>query len=441
MLSRFFGERIGGVRFFEELERAKADPAVNYPLLELMHACLASASRASTAPRPAAPRAAADPARSLRDAAPRAAKAIQELSPRWRGQSLAPRRRGCRCRSGPWRRGRRRCCCSALFFAAALLLGGAERRRRRTISALHPDERSRIAAPASSAPPPPPPPPQVSRAPAHPPALAPEIDGRQRRRGPRRPIVIRLCNLVLFAPGERDRARRVRADRQRIAAALEKEPGPIKVVGHTDSAPIHRPSASRRITSSPWRARKAVARLVKQGLIASPSASRSRARAPTTRLPRTKTPEGRAEEPARRNPRPRARSERRDVRTTGKVPRMNAIWPRIASAASGSASIAARRLSVGGPLIADRRRAPVRDHGCARRSSSSSWSRLAPRRRFKHPPPQGQRERSREGHRREAAEDDRTTRRPKEKMRDALATLQAAPERQAATSSTICPGT
>ena len=26
MLSRFFGERIGGVRFFEELDRAKADP-------------------------------------------------------------------------------------------------------------------------------------------------------------------------------------------------------------------------------------------------------------------------------------------------------------------------------------------------------------------------------------------------------------------------------
>lgn len=41
MLSRFFGERIGGVRFFEELERAKRDPGVNYDLLELMHVCLA----------------------------------------------------------------------------------------------------------------------------------------------------------------------------------------------------------------------------------------------------------------------------------------------------------------------------------------------------------------------------------------------------------------
>ena len=41
MLSRFFGERIGGVRFFEILEHTKVDPLINYPLLELQHACLA----------------------------------------------------------------------------------------------------------------------------------------------------------------------------------------------------------------------------------------------------------------------------------------------------------------------------------------------------------------------------------------------------------------
>jgi len=35
MLSRFFGERVGGVRFFEILDRLKTDPLVNYPVLEL----------------------------------------------------------------------------------------------------------------------------------------------------------------------------------------------------------------------------------------------------------------------------------------------------------------------------------------------------------------------------------------------------------------------
>ena len=41
MLSRFFGERIGGVRFFQELDRLKREPAVNYNVLELFHSCLA----------------------------------------------------------------------------------------------------------------------------------------------------------------------------------------------------------------------------------------------------------------------------------------------------------------------------------------------------------------------------------------------------------------
>ena len=41
MLSRFFGERVGGVRFFEILNHDKLDPLINYPLLELQHACLA----------------------------------------------------------------------------------------------------------------------------------------------------------------------------------------------------------------------------------------------------------------------------------------------------------------------------------------------------------------------------------------------------------------
>ncbi len=40
MLVRFFSERTGGVKFFQELDRAKQNPAVNLGLLELMHACL-----------------------------------------------------------------------------------------------------------------------------------------------------------------------------------------------------------------------------------------------------------------------------------------------------------------------------------------------------------------------------------------------------------------
>src|SRR5450432_3355796 len=40
MLVRFFSERTGGVRFFQELDKAKQSPAVNLGLLQLMHACM-----------------------------------------------------------------------------------------------------------------------------------------------------------------------------------------------------------------------------------------------------------------------------------------------------------------------------------------------------------------------------------------------------------------
>ena len=40
MLAQFFEVRTSGVGFFEELNKALANPAPHYNLLELMHACL-----------------------------------------------------------------------------------------------------------------------------------------------------------------------------------------------------------------------------------------------------------------------------------------------------------------------------------------------------------------------------------------------------------------
>lgn len=40
MLTQFFGQTVGGVEFFQHLDRAKQDPASNFGVLEVMHACL-----------------------------------------------------------------------------------------------------------------------------------------------------------------------------------------------------------------------------------------------------------------------------------------------------------------------------------------------------------------------------------------------------------------
>src|SRR5215831_1724907 len=90
MLSRFFGERIGGVRFFEILEHTKLDPLVNYPLLELQHACLALGFQGLYRASPGGQVTLGQIQRNLYEILRRVRpKVARDLSPRWQGQELA----------------------------------------------------------------------------------------------------------------------------------------------------------------------------------------------------------------------------------------------------------------------------------------------------------------------------------------------------------------
>src|SRR5215471_10047108 len=113
MLSRFFGERIGGVRFFDELTRLKQDPVVNYGVLELQHTCLAlgfhGIHRTSAGGVATLQQIQRDLYETLRRLRP---KIYRELSPRWRGQNLASQMSRVRV---PW--------WAATSFAGLLLFG------------------------------------------------------------------------------------------------------------------------------------------------------------------------------------------------------------------------------------------------------------------------------------------------------------------------------
>src|SRR5579872_172671 len=89
MLSRFFGERIGGVRFFDELTRLKQDPLLNYDVLELQHTCLSigfqGIHRTSAGGVAALQQIQRDLYETLRRVRP---KVYRELSPHWQGQKL-----------------------------------------------------------------------------------------------------------------------------------------------------------------------------------------------------------------------------------------------------------------------------------------------------------------------------------------------------------------
>ena len=269
MLSRFFGERVGGVRFFEILDHLKTDPLVNYPVLELQHACLAlgfqgmhRASANGVAGLQVIQRNLYETLRRVRP------KSDADLSPHWRGQQLANRRQ--RVRVPVW---------MVAAVIAALLMGGyftlrallsarAENAAEAAL-ALHPGDpielKRRVIAPPPP-PPPPPPPDRITQLQRIRNALAAErlacvMTADQTGSF----IIIRVCDLVLFEPGQATVLEDFKPVAIRVAATLDKEPGHIKIVGHTDTTPIRTVRFPSNFELSVERA-KAVAAVLKRGL-------------------------------------------------------------------------------------------------------------------------------------------------------------------------------
>jgi type VI secretion system protein ImpK len=260
MLSRFFGERIGGVRFFEELEKALKDPLVNYPLLELQHTCLALGFQGVHRSAPNGPASLQQIQRNLYETLRRIRpKVIHDLSPRWQGQSLASR--ASRLRVPLW------AVASivgalllALYITLLALLSGKSEAVAGTIAILHPSEKIEIARRVIA--PPPPPPPVATQLPRIRRELADECITVTQSANV---IVIRLCDLALFESGKAEVREAFKPAAARIAKLLDQETGFIKIVGHTDSEPIKSVRFPTNWHLSVERA-KAVGALLKKGL-------------------------------------------------------------------------------------------------------------------------------------------------------------------------------
>ena len=263
MLSRFFGERIGGVRFFEELDKALKDPLINYPLLELQHTCLALGFQGVQRSAPNGQASLQQIQRNLYETLRRVRpKVAHDLSPRWQGQKLASQLS--RFRVPLW------AIASivlallvGLYITLLTLLSGGSDAVASSAMTLHPSDRVEIARRVIAPPPPPPPPPPPS---AQLPRLKRELaDECITVTQTGSVIVIRLCDLALFESGKADVRSGFRPAAARIARLLEQEKGFIKVVGHTDSIPIKSVRFPSNHHLSVERA-KAVAELIKQGV-------------------------------------------------------------------------------------------------------------------------------------------------------------------------------
>ena len=192
MLSRFFGERVGGVRFFEILNHHKLDPLINYPVLELQHACLALGFQGMYRTNPTGIATLQQIQRDLYETLRRVRpKVMRDLSPHWQGQALAVN--ASRIRVPVW------VVASVaggllfgLFLTFRILLSGSAEAAADMTSTLHSLDPIQIKRVVPAPPPPPPPPP--------PPAAQPKIDLDPCSQviPSANAIVIRLCDQFLF---------------------------------------------------------------------------------------------------------------------------------------------------------------------------------------------------------------------------------------------------
>ena len=296
MLSRFFGERVGGVRFFEILDHLKADPLVNYPVLELQHACLAlgfqGMHRTSATGLAGLQVIQRNLYETLRRVRP---KSNTDLSPHWRGQALANRRQ--RVRVPVWMVA---AVVAALltggYFLLRELLSGRVENAAEAALALHPGdpiELKRVVIAPPPPPPPPPPPDRITQLQRIRNALAAEKTACAMTADQTTSfIVIRVCDLVLFAPGQATVLDAFKPIAARVAATLDKVPGHIKIVGHTDNTPIRTVRFPSNFELSVERA-KAVAAVLKLGL-ADSSRVDIEGKGPDAPIASNAAPEGRA---------------------------------------------------------------------------------------------------------------------------------------------------
>jgi type VI secretion system protein ImpK len=265
MLARFFKERAGSARFFKELERAKHNAALNLGLLEVMHACLSLGFEGVY--RASGDRNSLQAIRSdLYETIKRAQqKTTEDLSPHWRGQSI------------PLLSSRLQVPVWAIAAAAGAILLGSYLYLRNTLSGhaealalameqVHPSTQLDIVREAPVKPPPDPQPRASTQLQRIRSGLAKEILGGQLdAMQSATTIVIRIGNAVLFPPGGAKAKASFLPLAAKIAAALDREPGPIHVDGYTDSDPIRTVSFPSNFELSDARA-KSVAAMLKSKL-------------------------------------------------------------------------------------------------------------------------------------------------------------------------------
>jgi type VI secretion system protein ImpK len=282
MLFRFFGERTGGDVFFAKLDRAKLGPLRSYALLELMHCCLALGfqGRYRTLPEATATlqKIQRDLYDLLRKVRPRAER---DLSPHWKGQELDhPEPRA---RSPFWAiAGVAGIALLGLFLSLRSVLTDAAEIAATEIRNL--DGTGRIGLARASRVPPPPAPP----GPVCPTDLPEGFTCKMVGTG----LTFSAASEVVFASGQVSVNTELVPVVEGLARFLDKWPGTIGVIGHTDNVKLRKTSPFASNWALSLERAKAVAAILKPSLT-DPSRIEVEGRADEVPLASNDTPEGR----------------------------------------------------------------------------------------------------------------------------------------------------
>jgi type VI secretion system protein ImpK len=249
MLAQFFGVRTSGTGFFDKIRQLNANPSLYFDLLELIHACLSlgfegqyRSAMGGDIELQRVRRDVYNTLKTVRGGAP------ADLSPRWRG--LQTKRQTLGEGIPLWSIGGVLAgLLAGLYLLLRFFIAADGDAVADTLVHLHPRDPVVLARTAFSPLPEPAPRPQtVSQLQRIRVVLGPEIQqGLVVVEPAGESIIIRLNNLLLFDSGSADVRPEFNALAQRVAKALDREPGNIRVVGHTDTV---KPKPSGRFKSN-----------------------------------------------------------------------------------------------------------------------------------------------------------------------------------------------
>jgi type VI secretion system protein ImpK len=256
MLSRFFGDRTGGVTFFQKLDRAKMDPLLDYPLLELMHCCLALGFQGRYRTEPNGTATLQQIQRNLYELLCKVhPRAERELSPHWRGQELG--RAVLRARVPFWTiAGVAALALLGLFLTLRSFLTDGAEIAAAEVRALNGTGEMRLVRPDIVKPPPAPPGPVCPS--GLPEGVGCKVVGNA--------LTFSVKSEVLFDSGQATLKAEFIPVAKGLAVFLDKEPGTIGVIGHTDNVKLRKTSPFASNWALSMERAKAVAEVLKPGL-------------------------------------------------------------------------------------------------------------------------------------------------------------------------------